>query len=138
MKTSFFTVYQIKEIALLTKKLYCLPKIFVKRFLLVGQSGVYKFHSLCIALKHELARVSAGPSPGRSGRARTQTRRKMACLAPIDAWRVPVSGTCVQTDNFSRRRAKAPPFGRFKVARFRARVLVADCHALPDRQLSLG
>ncbi len=78
VKPSFFTIYQISEIVLLTKKLYCLPKIFVKRFLLVGQRGVYKSLSLCIALKHELARVSAGPSADLSGSART--RRKMVCL----------------------------------------------------------
>ncbi len=29
VKTSFFTIYQITEVALLTKKLYCLPKIFI-------------------------------------------------------------------------------------------------------------
>jgi hypothetical protein len=50
VKTSFFTIYQISEIVLLTKKMYCLPKIFVKRFLLVGQCVVYKSLSLCISL----------------------------------------------------------------------------------------
>jgi hypothetical protein len=106
-KISFFFLKRIdlfvEEIALLTKILYCIPKIFVKRFLLIGTVWRLQIPS-CTALKTStLARASSGARFDCS--VRTRTRRKMACLAPIDAWRIPVPGTCVYTDTFCRRRA---------------------------------
>jgi hypothetical protein len=125
-------MYQISEIVLLTKKLYCLPKIFVKNS--VASTNPFPYALPSNTSLHGCRRVRVLTSLG----ARERERE-----GKWPAWLQSTRGVFLSLVRVSIRTpfveaSKAPPSDAFSLTRFRARVLVADCPALPDRQLSQG